>query len=569
MAERTQARLGEALVRRGLLTAAQLQEAVAKQKLTGARLGEILVELGHATEEDVLEALSQQWGIPWASLADPAQPLYPVTDRFPLKFMKHYGFFPLELTDGTLTVVMRDPHDEETLEDIRLRSGCRVAVRLGSDREIQQALDRCYGSMTTMKGIIRDLGVGDAGFAADEDQEDVDHLRDLASEAPVIKLVNLIMSRAVQSRASDIHIEPFEDRLAVRYRVDGILVDAESPPRRLHAAVVSRVKIMAKMNIAERRLPQDGRMRLQMEGKELDLRISTVPTIYGESVVMRILDRSSIRLGLKDLGFADDTRERFEAMIRRPHGILLVTGPTGSGKTTTLYAALHEINSTEKKIITIEDPVEYQLPGVNQIQVKPKIGLSFANGLRSIVRQDPDVIMVGEIRDAETAEIAIHSALTGHLVLSTLHTNDAPGAITRLLDMGIENYLASSCLIGVLAQRLVRRLCPHCRVADLVAPEVRATAAGRRGPGSLARAWKGQGCPECGYAGYYGRIGIYELLALDEEIQQLILARADANVIRKAAIGRGMTTLREDGWLKVLDGVTAIPEVIRVTQEEA
>jgi general secretion pathway protein E len=449
-----------------------------------------------------------------------------------------------------------------------LSTGYAVSICLAKEREILEAIDQYYGEgQTSIEKIVKGYSEEDGGTSSEE-REDVDHLRDLASEAPVIQLVNLLITRAVEARASDIHIEPFEDKLRIRYRVDGVLLDYESPPKRLQAAVISRVKIMAKMNIAERRLPQDGRIRLQILGKDLDLRVSSIPTLYGESVVMRILDRSTLLLTLEELGFPDDVRLQFQRLIRKPHGMILVTGPTGSGKTTTLYTALSEINSADKKIITIEDPVEYQLRGVNQIHVKPKIGLTFANGLRSIVRQDPDVIMVGEVRDAETADIAIHSALTGHLVFSTLHTNDAPGAITRLLDMGIENYLVSSVLVAVLAQRLVRVICPECREPyRLEVAAVRKMGIKTDIDGSL-QVFRGKGCAACSFTGYHGRSGIYEFLVISEEIQRLILEKTDANMIRQKALALGMKTLWEDGWRKVEQGVTTLEDLLRVTKEE-
>jgi len=420
-----------------------------------------------------------------------------------------------------------------------------------------------------MERIVRDFEEEGASAEEGEDgKEDVAQLKDLASEAPVIRLVNLLIGKAVESRASDIHIEPFEWSLRVRYRIDGVLVDAESPPKRLQPAVVSRIKLMAKVNIAERRLPQDGRIRLQVGGKDLDIRVSTIPTIYGESVVMRLLDRSSALLGLEELGFPPEQQQRFETLVKKPHGIILVTGPTGSGKTTTLYGVLRKLNSVERKVITIEDPVEYQLDGVNQIQVKPKIGLTFASGLRHIVRQDPDVILVGEIRDRETAEIAIHAALTGHLVLSTLHTNDAAGAITRLLDMGIEDYLVSSTLIAVLAQRLVRQICSDCTSPYTPTEEV------VQGLGVLSPSVdqlqfvRGQGCPACSGTGYLGRTGIFELLVMEEALQRLLLAKGDANAIRAEAMRLGMKTLWQDGCGKALAGLTTPEEILRVTREE-
>ncbi len=378
-----------------------------------------------------------------------------------------------------------------------------------------------------------------------------------------------MIARALEQRASDIHIEPFEKELRIRYRIDGILHDIEAPPRKLQAALISRVKLMAKLNIAERRLPQDGRIKLRMLGREIDLRVSSLPTLYGESVVLRILDRSSISVTLDSLGFPFDTLESFDELINRPYGMILVTGPTGSGKTTTLYGALDKINSPDKKIITIEDPVEYQLRGVNQIHVKPQIGLTFASGLRSIVRQDPDVIMVGEIRDYETAEIAVQAALTGHLVFSTLHTNDAAGAVSRLLEMGVEDYLLASSLLGVMAQRLVRNLCRHCRRPVEMAVPSRTNGASVSGNGDVPTAvYEATGCDECASTGYRGRNGIFELLMVNEGVRQLVLKRSSADIIKNCAVQQGMRTLREDGWRKVREGATSVSEVLRVTQDE-
>ena len=560
--------IGEILIREGSITRDQLQRGLSHQREIGKRLGETLVELGYVSEEDIVKALAQQCSLPYLSLASLSVTPVPIRDRLSPKYLREHKVFPIEVKDGVLTVVMSDLADPYTLDDLRLSTGLAVTVCLANEREIIEAIDQYYGEgVATIEKIVKGYNE-EEGEASGEDREDVDHLRDLASEAPVIQLVNLLITRAVEARASDIHVEPFEDTLRIRYRVDGVLLDHESPPKRLQRAVISRVKIMAKMNIAERRLPQDGRIRLQILGKDLDLRVSTIPTLYGESVVMRILDRSSLLLSLGDLGMPDDVRLLFQRLIRKPHGMILVTGPTGSGKTTTLYTVLSEINSADKKIITIEDPVEYQLRGVNQIHVKPKIGLTFANGLRSIVRQDPDVIMVGEIRDAETADIAIHSALTGHLVFSTLHTNDASGAITRLLDMGIENYLVSSVLVAVLAQRLVRVICAECREPyRLDAAAVRKLGI-KSDVGGALQMFRGKGCAACNFSGYRGRIGIYEFLLIDEEIQRLILEKTDANMIRQKAMALGMKTLWEDGWLKVEQGVTTLDELLRVTKEE-
>jgi general secretion pathway protein E len=526
----------------------------------------LLVTSGLMTEEELRSSIEQFYGVPMASLRDfPQEPL--LINSLSIQFMKEAKFIPARLTDNELTVIMSNPLDFYTLDAIRLATGHEIRALYGKEEGILFAIEQYYGSgLTSMERIIEDID--SASSYQGEDEENIDHLRDMASEGPVIRLVNLIITRAIETRASDIHFEPFEDLFRVRYRIDGVLHDVESMPKRLQAAMISRVKIMAKLNIAERRLPQDGRIMLRVRGKEIDFRVSTVPTIHGESIVLRILDKGSIVLDVEKLGFPRDTLEGFRELIERPHGIILVTGPTGSGKTTTLYCALEKINSPEKKIITVEDPVEYQLKGINQIQVKPSIGLTFANALRSIVRQDPDVILIGEIRDAETAEIAIQSALTGHLVLSTLHTNDAPSAITRLIDMGMEDYLLSSTIIGILAQRLVRVACPHCQIPHTPEPAVLREM--KLDPKDLSdfKITEVKGCESCSQTGYWGRQGIFEFFKVTDDIRGLILGKKDSNVIKEAARKQGMRTLREDGWLKVKQGVTTISEVLRVTQEE-
>jgi general secretion pathway protein E len=492
-----------------------------------------------------------------------------VIEKLSDKFLKQVKVIPLGITDSTLSVAVSDPFDFYTLDAIRLATGYNLEISLAREEEIIDAIERLSSSETgSMEKIIEDLDKDRRDISLDEEGGDVDHLKDMASEAPVIKLVNLVISRAIEVGASDIHFEPFEGSFMVRYRIDGILHEVESPPRRLQAAVTSRIKIMSKLNIAERRLPQDGRIKLRVIGKEIDFRVSTIPTLFGESVVMRILDRESIILDLTKLGFPQAELATFEELISRPHGIILVTGPTGSGKTTTLYSALNQINSPEKKIITVEDPVEYQLKGVNQIQVKPSIGLTFAGALRSILRQDPDIIMIGEIRDAETAEIAIHSALTGHLVFSTLHTNDAAGAITRLMEMGMENFLISSSLIGILAQRLVRVNCSHCIEPYTPEPGMLEQIGVTEGEEGKMKILQGRGCENCANTGYRGRSGIYEFLPISDEIRKLILEKADANTIKEMGRKLGMKTLREAGWNKVKDGLTTISEVLRVTQVE-
>jgi general secretion pathway protein E len=555
--------LGEILLEEGLTTPDVIAQALARAQTTGERIGEALVALGAVTQDDVLRALARQQALTYLSREELPAPL-PVLKNLSPKYLKQYAVCPVSVDGGVLTVATADPLNPIVLDDLRQSTGLAIKVVVSPGDAIAEAIDRTYdGSASALQRIVE--GMEDER-AADGD-EDVNHLRDMAFEAPVVRLVNLLVENAIAAEASDIHIEPFEDTLRIRYRIDGLLYDQEAPPRRLQAAVTSRIKIMAEMNIAERRLPQDGRIRVTLHGRRVDIRVSTVPTVHGESIVMRLLDRSSVFYPLERLGFAHDTLTRFESLIKRPHGILLVTGPTGSGKTTTLYGALDKINSADRKIITVEDPVEYQLKGVNQIAVKPKIGLSFATGLRHIVRQDPDVILVGEVRDLETAEIAIQAALTGHLVFSTLHTNDAPGAITRLQDMGVEPYLVASVLEGVLAQRLVRRICQHCRVPD--APSVAdLEALGFPVPGD-ATLFRGKGCEDCRGTGYRGRSGIYELFPITEDARSLILQRAPTRDIRHHAVEHGMRTLRMDGWAKAVEGLTTLDEVLRVTQEDA
>ena len=557
-------RLGQILLGARLITPEVLEEGLARAKSERRRLGEALTTMNAVSQDDVLRALATQQGLPFVT-ADELPSTPPLIKNLSPKYLRQYTACPIAVDSSTIRVATADPTNPLLLDDLRQMLGLRVALCVAPPAAILEAIERAYGASTPLQKIVEGMGSPEAG--ADSDGEaDVNQLRDMASEAPVVRLVGLLIDEAVAAEASDIHIEPYEDRLRIRYRLDGILHDRESPPRRLQAALTSRIKLMAEMNIAERRLPQDGRIRVTAGDRRVDIRVSTVPTVHGESLVMRLLDRSSVFLPFNRLGFAPRVAEIFDGLIRRPHGILLVTGPTGSGKTTTLYAALDKINSSDKKIITIEDPVEYQLAGVNQIPVRPKIGLSFATGLRHIVRQDPDVIMVGEIRDLETAEIAIQSALTGHLVFSTLHTNDAPGAVTRLQDMGAEAYLVASVLNAVLAQRLVRRICSTCRApyhadpGDLLALGV-TDATGVE----LSR---GKGCEDCRGTGYRGRTGIYELFVISEESRGLILGKKPTGMIRRHAIEHGMVSLRDDGWAKARAGITTVEEILRVTQED-
>jgi general secretion pathway protein E len=543
-------RLGEILVGRGQLSQDDLGRALELQRERGDKLGRILVDLGFVAHRDVVLALSEQLTIPVARLDGP--PLVsPETEKLSPRFLRQVRALPLRMDEGALVLALADPLDFETLAAVRAATGLRVKPEIAVESELADALDRYYAEEEQPEaGLTRD---------GSETSADLEQLRDMASEAPVIRLVNAMIAQAVEKRASDIHIEPFEKDFKVRFRIDGVLQEQEPPPRELKAAVISRLKLMAKLNIAERRLPQDGRIKIKTIGREVDLRVSTLPTLYGESVVMRLLDRSAGDFyDLHNLGFDSHMLRRMEHFTALPHGIFLVTGPTGSGKSTTLYSALKRINQSDKKIITIEDPVEYQMDGINQIHVNTQIGLTFATGLRHIVRQDPDVIMVGEIRDRETADVAIRSALTGHFVYSTLHTNDAPSAITRLTDMGVENYLICSSLVAVLAQRLVRLICPSCKqpAGERLTPA-----------GDTIPTFRGAGCERCFGTGFLGRVGIFEMMELNDHIRKLIMANADASELTLAARNNGMRNLREDGWLKVAQGVTTAEEVMRVTQE--
>jgi general secretion pathway protein E len=543
-------KLGEILLERALVTREDLDRALEIQRERGDKLGRILVDLGFIAQKDLLQALSDQLGVPLAHIDGPPA-VSPETERLSSQFLRQAKILPLRLEGQSLTLAMADPLDFETLSAARMATGLDILPEIATESEILDALERYYGEAEKESAVLSRDG--------EEAAADLEHLRDMASEAPVIRLVNAMIASAVERRASDIHLEPFEREFRVRFRIDGVLHQEEAPPRELKAAIISRVKLMARLNIAERRLPQDGRIKVKALGREVDLRVSTLPTLYGESVVMRLLDRSAGDFyDLHNLGFDPLMLGRMEHFTAMPHGIFLVTGPTGSGKSTTLYAALKRINQTDKKIITIEDPVEYQMDGINQIHVNSQIGLTFASGLRHIVRQDPDVIMVGEIRDRETADVAIRAALTGHFVYSTLHTNDAPSAIARLTDMGVENYLISSSVVAVLAQRLVRVICTSCQVS----------AGERMSPyGEMIPSWRGAGCEHCFGSGYKGRVGIFELMELNEGMRKRIMANADAGELTQLARQNGMRPLREDGWLKVAGGVTTADEVIRVTQE--
>ncbi len=557
--------LGEILVQSGL-SAERLNKALELQKKRGGRIGTLLVRLNFVTERDVLAALGEQLALP--VLDDLGEIDRDLALHVPITYAKKAMVLPLRRENGTVLAATAEPLALSTVDDLRVLLGTDVALCLAPADLVVDTINRLHSEdMNRAEDTAQEMEEEDLTFLAAELEEPTD-LLEATDDAPIIRLVNSLLSQAIRDRASDIHIEPFEKEMVARFRIDGILYNILTIQKRYQASVASRVKIMADLNIAEKRLPQDGGMRIKIGGKDVDIRVSIVPTSFGERIVLRLLYRESALLPLERIGFGGDTLSQFNELIARPHGIILVTGPTGSGKTTTLYAALSKINSPDKNIITIEDPVEYQLKGIGQIQVNAKIQLTFAAGLRSVLRQDPDVILVGEIRDSETAEIAIQAALTGHLVFSTLHTNDAAGAVTRLLDMKIEPFLISSSVNAILAQRLVRVLCPTCREPYPITPaevaelELQEDAAGRT-------VYRAKGCQACFQTGYLGRRAIYELLVIDDALRQLIMKNADANTIKDLAMEKGMRTLRQDGAGKILEGMTTVDEVVRVTQRES
>lgn len=557
-------KIGELLVEQGKLSERDVERALLAQSEMGEMFGQVLVKLGLVSELDFANVLSTQIDIPLLSASDyPEEPVQ--LDALAQDFMFSHHVVPLAKSDAGVSFAAAVPQDPFLAKALRMALDCPVDISLGLESDINRALQLYLQQDESEEDEVFDQ------FGGQSDDEFIEHLKDLASEAPVIRLVNQIIHRAVDMQASDIHIEPFEDGLHLRYRIDGVLQDHPDPPAaNLSAAIASRIKLLSHMNIAEQRLPQDGRIMTRVKGHELDLRVSTIPTVHGESIVMRVLDRESIRLSLPDMGFSEDTLSKYQDLLARPHGVLLVTGPTGSGKTTTLYASLASLDSDRLKIITVEDPVEYQLQGVNQIQVQAQIELTFARALRAILRQDPDIIMIGEMRDTETAQIGVQSALTGHLVLSTLHTNTAAGAITRLEDMGVERYLITSSVNGVLAQRLVRTLCRHCKEevplgsADMEASGIAAFLE----PGQKT-VYQAVGCDHCMHTGYSGRTSIHELFPLDDEMHRVIMMGADATTLHAAARRQGMYTLYEDGLRKVAKGLTSMEEVLRVTQDQS
>jgi type II secretion system protein E len=558
--------IGQLLIEQGIITSEQLQVGLKEREKTGEFICATLIKLGFATEEKVFQLLSHQLNIPYLKLKD--KKIDPsVIRKVSAKFASHYKIIPLDFKDNVMTIAMTDPLDVRTVDDLNLILGFDVKGVLASEAEIQDAIRKYYGvgAETLEKMISKDQPIHEIPGHLDKTED----LEVLAEDASIIKFVNQILSEAIKDRATDIHLEPFQDELRTRFRIDGILYNINIPEtiKYFHPAIVSRIKIMGHMNIAEHRIPQDGRIKIKIDNQELDLRVSTIPTAFGEAVHIRILS-SQFFLELEKIGLLPDNLRIIEQMIKKPHGVIFLNGPTGSGKSTTLYASLAKINSQAVKIITMEDPIEYQLKGINQIQVNSRIGLDFALGLRHMLRHDPDIMMVGEVRDYETAETAIRAALTGHLVFSTLHTNDAAGAVTRLLDMGIEPFLVSSSLECLIAQRLVRLICPNCKFQAKTSEQIIKQIKSSMPDADNITVYEGKGCDQCRFTGYRGRTGIHEILVVDEVIREMIINRASSQQIKQKAVEKGMRTLRDDGLKKVLMGITTYSEIIRVTQQE-
>jgi type IV pilus assembly protein PilB len=566
-------RLGELLTKASLITQDQLKEALRVQKETGGKLGETLIKLGFVSEEDITECLSQQFGVPSINLQH-FEIDASVIKLIPGDVARKYNILPVNKTGATITIAMADPTNVFAMDDIKFMTGYNVEPVVASELGIKAAIDNYYGTTSSLelKKVMEDLQTQETADleVLEEDEElDVTALADSAEEAPVVKLCNLILTDAIKRGASDIHIEPYEKEYRVRFRIDGILYEIMNPPLKLKDAMTSRMKILAKLDISEKRLPQDGRIKLKIKledkNKELDFRVSVLPTLFGEKIVMRLLDKDNLRLDMTKLGFEQESLTRFEEAIFKPWGMVLVTGPTGSGKTNTLYSALSKVNSPEVNIMTAEDPVEFNLPGINQVQMKEAIGLNFAATLRSFLRQDPNIILVGEIRDFETAEIAIKAALTGHLVLSTLHTNDAPSTINRLMNMGIEPFLVATATQLIAAQRLVRRICSNCKEVVDMTPQAVANLGYKKDEIGTFSVYKGRGCEKCNNTGYKGRVGLIEVMVIDDDIRDLILAGGTAVDIKKKAMENGMITLRRSGLVKIKEGITTVEEVVRET----
>lgn len=572
MVEQFHKLLGSLLVERGLVTEEDLETALERQRATGEMLGQTLVNMGLLSEEEILSALRAQSGMPVVNLAS-FEFDDKLLDRVSGPIARIYKVMPLKLEDNTLQVAMADPLDIQTLDDLRFMLNCNVEGSIASEDDIKRAIDKCYGTeMETVGDLLEQIetemggpAVTVAGDKEAEENIDIAGLKELAEQAPVVKLLNLVLIQAIRDRGSDIHFEPFEDQFKIRYRVDGVLYEMIPPPKHLSLAISSRIKVMANLDIAERRLPQDGRIQLNMKGKGIDLRVSTLPTIFGESIVMRVLDRSIVMLDLGQIGLSEENLKRVTEVIAKPNGIVLATGPTGCGKTTTLYSCLKKLNDIDVKIITTEDPVEYDIPGVVQIHINEGIGLTFGRCLRHILRQDPDIILVGEIRDKDTADMAIQASLTGHLVLSTLHTNDGPGTITRLIDMGVEPFLITSTMEAIIAQRLIRTICNNCKEEYEPTTDELASIKMTRDDVKGKTFHRGRGCDMCKNIGYLGRTGMFEVLVIDEALATLILKRAPTRDIREAAGRAGLKNLRHDGLEKISAGITTIEEVVRET----
>jgi type IV pilus assembly protein PilB len=559
--------LGMILVEEGSLSRDDLELALREHHKTGERLGDLLLKMGFVDEEGILRALARQLAIPFVKISDIEIP-DEVIALVPARVAHHYHLVPVDRGNGSLRVAMSDPLDVHTLDDLQMMLKMGVEPVVATNKEIDEALRRFYGiGAETVEGLIDDAAAEGKTLEVEAQVEDIDAM---AEDASIVRFVNQIIQEAMRDRSTDIHIEPLEKELRIRYRIDGLLYEAAIPAsiRKFQSAIISRVKIMADLNIAERRLPQDGKIKIKRGDQDFDLRVSTVPTPYGESISIRILSRDADLINLERLGLSERNLEHLRHILEKPHGIMLVTGPTGSGKSTTLYAALSEINKVDRKIITIEDPIEYRINGVTQIQVNPQIDLTFGRCLRTILRQDPDILMVGEIRDTETAQITIRTALTGHLVFSTLHTNDATGAVTRLLDMGIEPFLVSSSVLGIIAQRLVRVLCPECKRPFDPPESVIRRVNTPKDPLDGMKFYRGQGCESCRYTGFRGRTAIFEFVRITEEFRRLVVERVGANILKQQALRDGMTTLRHDGWRKVKAGLTTLDEVLRVTLED-
>jgi type IV pilus assembly protein PilB len=564
--KRSERRLGQILVDQGVLTEDQLEEAIEEHSSQGKKLGEILIGLKLANEEQITEAMATQHGLPYLRLSeyeiDPE-----IIESISEDVARKYRIIPVDRSDNNLTVALADPANIFLLDDIKLRTKMDIVPLISLREDIEAAIEKYYGDSDALSNMMKDFDDGDGVELMQREEEDDEEESSTEGDAPVVKLVNMIVAEGIKTRASDIHIEPDEKDIRLRYRIDGTLHEMSAPPKRMQNALASRIKIMSELDISEKRKPQDGRFKIRQGKKSVDFRVSVLPTVHGEKIVMRLLDKSNLNLDMSQLGFERESLAKFERAVKRPFGMILVTGPTGSGKSTTLYSALSTINTIDKNIVTVEDPVEYQVRGINQVQARPDIGFTFAEGLKSILRQDPDVVMIGEIRDFETGEIAVKAALTGHLVLSTLHTNDAPSTPTRMIDMGIEPFLVTASLILVIAQRLVRRICSHCKKPYKPSPELLQQLGIRPKPGKELVFYEGEGCSACADTGYRGRVALYEVMEMDDHLSHCIMQGMHSNDLKKEARKQGMLTLRDSGIRKVLAGMTTVKEVVSVTFE--